>query len=113
MQSKFDPSDLVQETLSQAHRVFDQFRGRTVEELAAWLRQILARTITHHHRDYARQMRDIRREQSLEQMLHDTSLRLAGQVEGEESTPSRKAERHERAAEIPCDVDVTCVHSGG
>jgi RNA polymerase sigma-70 factor (ECF subfamily) len=40
-----DPSDIVQEALMRAHRYRDQFRGRTEEELAAWLRSILHNTL--------------------------------------------------------------------
>jgi RNA polymerase sigma-70 factor (ECF subfamily) len=38
---KIAPSDLVQETLLEAHQGFEQFHGRTREELLAWLRCIL------------------------------------------------------------------------
>src|SRR5262249_57783386 len=37
-----DPSDLVQQTLLRAHRNWDQCRGATDEQWAAWLRAILA-----------------------------------------------------------------------
>jgi hypothetical protein len=43
LQAKLDPSDLAQETLLKAHRNWEQFRGRTEAERAAWLRAILAR----------------------------------------------------------------------
>jgi DNA-directed RNA polymerase specialized sigma24 family protein len=42
LRAKLDDSDLVQQTLLQAHRAIGQFRGSTAEELAGWLRQILA-----------------------------------------------------------------------
>lgn len=48
--AKFDSSDLVQQTLLEAYRGFDSFRGRTTAEWLAWLRQILA----HNAADYAR-----------------------------------------------------------
>ena len=44
-QGKLDASDVVQETLLKAHDALDQFRGHEPGELAAWLRQILARTL--------------------------------------------------------------------
>src|SRR3954470_22167833 len=52
LRGKADPSDLVQETFLEAHRDFPQFRGGTEPELAAWLRQILARNLANLVRRY-------------------------------------------------------------
>jgi RNA polymerase sigma-70 factor (ECF subfamily) len=41
LQAKGDASDLVQETLLDAHQDFDQFRGRTRADLFGWLFRIL------------------------------------------------------------------------
>lgn len=41
MKAKVDASDLVQQTMLDAHRDFDRFQGRTDQEWLAWLRQIL------------------------------------------------------------------------
>ena len=43
LRSKFSDSDIVQETMLQAHRDFDQFRGSTEAEFANWLRAIMSR----------------------------------------------------------------------
>jgi RNA polymerase sigma-70 factor, ECF subfamily len=50
---KVDASDLVQQTLLEAHRDFDRFHGRSQQEWLAWLRRILARNAT----DFVRQYR--------------------------------------------------------
>jgi RNA polymerase sigma-70 factor (ECF subfamily) len=42
LKGKLDASDVVQQTLLEAHQGLGQFRGRTAEQRAAWLRQILA-----------------------------------------------------------------------
>ena len=41
LHAKVDASDLVQQTLLDAHRDFDRFHGQTDQEWLAWLRQIL------------------------------------------------------------------------
>src|SRR5687768_12175311 len=71
VQSKADPSDFVQDALHKATRRFDQFRGTTEAELAGWLRQILARTIT----DWVRANHRSRKlqERSLEAALANSS----------------------------------------
>lgn len=38
LRGQLDPSDIVQQTLLRAHERLDQFRGRTDEEMRAWLR---------------------------------------------------------------------------
>ena len=45
--AKFDPSDIVQQTMLEAVRDWPKFRGSTEAELAAWLRQILAHVLLH------------------------------------------------------------------
>ena len=41
-QGKLDASDVVQQTLLEAHQGLAQFRGQDAGQKAAWLRQILA-----------------------------------------------------------------------
>ena len=50
---KVDASDLVQQTLLEAHRDFDRFQGRSQQQWLAWLRRILARNAA----DFVRQYR--------------------------------------------------------
>src|SRR5205807_9711238 len=50
-QGKLDASDLVQQTLLEAYRSLQQFRGGDGAELAGWLRQILAHQLAHAQRD--------------------------------------------------------------
>jgi RNA polymerase sigma-70 factor (ECF subfamily) len=66
LQGKLGASDLVQETFLEAHRDFQQFRGRTDEELRGWLRAILQHnvgTVGRHYRETAK--RDVGRERAL------------------------------------------------
>ena len=97
---KVDDSDLVQQTLLAAHRAMGEFRGSTPDEMAAWLRQILARNLTHAIRDLHRDKRDIERERSLEALLSESSSRLEGWLADEQSSPSQRAERNERMLRV-------------
>jgi RNA polymerase sigma-70 factor (ECF subfamily) len=96
LRGKLDPSDLVQQTLLQAHQVRDQFRGTTEAEYAAWLRQILVRTMANAARDLGRQKRDVGRERSLEAAIEESSVRLEAWLASEQSSPSAVAEKNER-----------------
>jgi RNA polymerase sigma-70 factor (ECF subfamily) len=100
LRAKLDDSDLVQQTLLQAHRAIGQFRGSTAEELAGWLRQILARNLTHALRDFGRGRRDIGRERSLEAELEGSSMRLERWLASDQSSPSQRAERNERMLRV-------------
>jgi RNA polymerase sigma-70 factor (ECF subfamily) len=97
LKGKLDPSDAVQLTLLKAHQAIGQFRGRTAGELAAWLRQILARTLANAVRDQGRGRRDVARERSLERALEESSARLGGWLVAEQSSPSQQAVRDEQA----------------
>lgn len=57
---KVDASDLVQETLLEAHRDFDRFRGLSENEFLAWLRQILS----HNAADFVRRYRGTAKRQA-------------------------------------------------
>src|ERR1700719_1590675 len=69
LEAKIDPSDVVQQTLLEAHQAAAQVRAQSAAGRAAWLRQILTRNLATVARDYARDKRAITREQSLEQVI--------------------------------------------
>lgn len=60
LQAKVDASDLVQETLLEAHRDFHRFQGQTEAEWLAWLRRILA----HNTADFVRHYRGTAKRQA-------------------------------------------------
>lgn len=118
IRSKLDASDVVQQTLLQAYRGLADFRGHTNAEMAAWLRQILARNIAHAHRDFGRDKRNVRCERSLQQMMDDSSSRLEAWVAAEASSPSQRVQRDEEVLRV-CDAlerlpvsqrDAICLH---
>src|SRR5436309_13304089 len=53
LQAKVDTSDLIQQTLLEAHRGFGRFQGGTEAEWLAWLRRIL----DHNAADFVRRYR--------------------------------------------------------
>jgi RNA polymerase sigma-70 factor (ECF subfamily) len=97
LRGRIDASDMVQQTFLQAHQALGGFRGTTDGELAAWLRQILARNLAHAIRDHGRdRRRDVGRERSLEAALDASSVRLEGWLAAEQSSPSQQADRNEQ-----------------
>jgi RNA polymerase sigma-70 factor (ECF subfamily) len=96
LRGKLDPSDLVQQTLLEAHRAIGQFRGCSAGELAAWLRQIMARILAHATRDFNRKRRDIGRERSLDAAFDESSSRIEAWLAADQSSPSHRAERSEQ-----------------
>jgi RNA polymerase sigma-70 factor (ECF subfamily) len=96
-QGKFDPSDVVQQTLLEAHRDLPKFRGQSEAELTAWLRQILAHVLAHEIRRYrGTQQRDVAKELSLDHALVESSRRLGAVLAAPGSSPSQQAARHEQ-----------------
>src|SRR3954464_3733498 len=95
LRGKLDPSDIVQQTLLQAHQALGRFRGGG-EEMAAWLRRIMARNLAKALRDLRRDKRDVARELSLESALERSSARLEAWLVSGHSSPSQQADRNEQ-----------------
>lgn len=92
--ARIDPSDLVQQTLLDAHARWHQL-GTENAELAAWLRKALANNLADALRNLRRAKRNVAREQSLDAALEASSACLANWLAADQSTPSRKASRSE------------------
>ena len=88
LRGQVDPSDVVQNTLLKAHERFDQYRGTTDAEFAAWLRRILANAMIDALRRFTREPRVL---QALEQSSSHLEAALAANV----SSPSERAVRQE------------------
>ena len=100
LKGKESPSDIVQQSLLEAHRDLPSFRGRTDAELVGWLKTILARNLLNAARHFRTAKCDIRLEQSLAERLDQSSARLDQWLTAEQSSPSERAERNERAAAL-------------
>jgi RNA polymerase sigma-70 factor (ECF subfamily) len=99
LRTKLDPSDVVQQTLLEAHQARASFTGDG-SGLAAWLRQILARNLANALRDYRRARRDVAREQPLDAALDDSCARAEASLAAEQSSPSADAQRQEDAVRL-------------
>lgn len=98
LQGKVDASDLVQDTLAEAHRDFAQFRGHTEPEFVAWLRAIVAANIANSVRRYlGTRCRDVRLERDLRADLNRSSGGLERVLIDSTVSPSEHAARRERA----------------
>ena len=94
-QGKFDASDLVQQTLIEAWKSAEQFRGKTEAERMAWLRQILAHVLAHEVRRYFGTLkRDADREISFEASLEQSSRRWQGLCDSAMTSPSQHVLPH-------------------
>ncbi|MEN6557166.1 MAG: sigma-70 family RNA polymerase sigma factor [Thermoguttaceae bacterium] len=98
LQVKLDASDLVQETMLEAHKGFGDFRGHSEAELIAWLRQIMASVLCGAIRKYlGTQKRDIRLERTLQDQLDQSSMLLGRGLVDPHSSPSQQAARREQS----------------
>src|SRR5262249_23437274 len=100
LRAKCDPSDIVQQTMLEAHRDFGAFNGRHEPELLGWLRKILAHNLYNEARRYGARQRDAGREISLDEMhagIEHSSLALGQCLADDTPRPSQAAARREAA----------------
>lgn len=101
LRTRVSPSDVVQETLLDAHRDFGKFQGETAGQFVKWLQRILANNVAQSvERHLLTRKRDVRREVSLERMerrIEGSTLRLATLLPGDVSSPSDALHREEQA----------------
>jgi RNA polymerase sigma-70 factor (ECF subfamily) len=94
LQSKVDEADLVQETYLEAHRSFPRFRGLSVSEFAAWLREILVcRLAMQVRRFFGTQRRNADLERALQQDVERSSRVLDRGLVAPDTSPSQRAHR--------------------
>jgi RNA polymerase sigma-70 factor (ECF subfamily) len=96
LQAKLDESDIVQQTLLEAHQSLATFRGRSEQEQAAWLRRILARNLADEIRKFRRGKRDVRLEASLQMAMQQSTVRLERWLACADGTPSQRAVANEQ-----------------
>lgn len=97
LQAKVDLSGVVQQTLLEAYQSLKKFDGWNQAQQAAWLRQALANNLKDELRKWRTEARDIKREQSLQAALDQSSSRLEAWLAANQSSPSQRAQRQEQA----------------
>ena len=104
LKAKEGASDLVQETLLEAHQHFGQFAGRSRAELRAWLRRMLLHRVSYTVRRYRRAAkRRLASERSLG--ASGSSPGLADWLAGDSTSPSARAARGEEEAAVLAALD--------
>jgi RNA polymerase sigma-70 factor (ECF subfamily) len=96
---KVEPSDVVQQTLIEAHSQIDKLPA-THAALAAWLRTALANNIRDARKYLRRQRRDIARERQLPAQLSRSSQQLGAALAALHLSPSQKAIRQEELLKL-------------
>jgi RNA polymerase sigma-70 factor (ECF subfamily) len=90
--SRIDPSDVVQQTLLDAHRKQEQCRGQTERERRAWLRTMLMNDL----KDAIRKFKRIAdHEQPIQQAANESFGWIDAALAAEQSSPSQQAMQHE------------------
>jgi RNA polymerase sigma-70 factor (ECF subfamily) len=110
LRGKIDASDVIQQTLLEAHQAAARLAELDEPARAAYLRRALGNNLADLARRFAADARDIRRERSLEAQLGESSARLAALLAADQSSPSQAAVREEELlrlaealAQLPAD----------
>ena len=95
LKQKVDASDVVQQTLLQAHEDRNQFRGESEKQLVAWLKSILKNRLIDMARHWKGQKRDMERDVNLQQKVDDSFRRVDDWLAMSQTSPSMAAQGNE------------------
>jgi RNA polymerase sigma-70 factor (ECF subfamily) len=96
LRARIDPSDLVQQTMLEAHEALVRPEADIPTDVAAYLRRILGHNLV----DAVRRHQAGRRDVHLEQSLERSSLRLESWLADDHSSPEQKLARQEELREL-------------
>jgi RNA polymerase sigma-70 factor (ECF subfamily) len=105
LRAKIDASDIVQQTMLEAHRGIDNYRGTSPEQLRGWLRAILARNLADEVRKFRRGKRDAGVERSIENGLTHSSLAFDRFLVSPSTSPETAAQRNENLGKLAAAID--------
>ncbi len=105
LQGKIDLSGVVQQTMLEAHQALPRSEVRDADQLAAWLRRILANNLTDEIRKLKTGKRNLSRERSLNVALDQSSNRLQAWLAASQSSPSGHAQRQEQVLHLAAALD--------
>ena len=95
LKQKVDASDVVQQTLLQAHEDREQFKGSNEGQLVAWLKSILKNRLIDMARHWKGQKRDMDRDVNLQQKVDDSFRRVDDWLAMSQTSPSMAAQGKE------------------
>jgi RNA polymerase sigma-70 factor (ECF subfamily) len=102
-------SDIVQDTLLEAHRDFEKFSGTTIEEFTGWLRKILFNNLsTAIEKHVLADKRDVRKQRSLDQKVGQADQSQPGLgrfLEQDITSPSTPMQRDESLGQLLMAID--------
>ena len=102
-------SDIVQETLLEAHRDFEKFSGTSIEEFTGWLRRILFNNLsTAIEKHILADKRDVRKQKSLDQDLgfgDQSHAKFSRFLQQDITSPSTPMQRDESLVQLLGAID--------
>jgi len=87
-----DPSDVVQKTLGDAHRKWEECRGQSEGQRRAWLRRVLLNDLKDAIRKYGR---IAAHEQPIPEAVDQSSAWIEASFAAQQSSPSQQVIKHE------------------
>jgi RNA polymerase sigma-70 factor (ECF subfamily) len=95
LRRRFDSSDLVQDTLTRAVGRAAEYRGATEPEAFAWVQQVLRTVVLNAVEREGADRRDFRHEVAMDELIADSSARVASLIAAATPTPDERLARCE------------------